>query len=369
MPMAVRNGTWVIDPNWDIVTSANADFIVAPESDLEAGLLRAVVGEVSPERVLKLPRGAVAVPLPQWGVQDPTDPRFVVDNGVFQIRRKVDEKSLRLTPLTDGVTASQSSTWGERKAMRAVDGDTDGHLEHGSIAQTQSDPNAWIDVDLGRVQAITRVRIWNVIGYEDRLRNARLFISEKPFQAEETALMLAERNDTRSFWLHKAKPVATVRVDGTRGRYVRLQFDGSAKPEDAYLHVAEIQVFAQPDTPEAAPIRSKDSAPKLIEYTSNDANDQRLEWECSVESTARYLFSDNPRLQYVLDGNVVKPLTEDGFVRFDVGPGRHSLEVRYRYNAMTAFWWLAALYAVACSVALLAGFAEWVYGAGRPGPA
>ena len=80
----------------------------------------------------------------------------------------------------------------------------------------------------------------------------------------------------------------------------------------------------------------------------------------------RYLFSDNPRLQYVLDGSVVKPVERDGLVSFDVGAGRHILEVRYRHNVMAAFWVLAAFYAVACSVALLSAFSERVYGAGNP---
>lgn len=58
--------------------------------------------------------------------------------------------------------ATQSSTYAQGAAARAIDGDTDGNYSNESVSHTaanQSDP--WWEVDLGQESPIDRIAIWN----------------------------------------------------------------------------------------------------------------------------------------------------------------------------------------------------------------
>ncbi len=57
--------------------------------------------------------------------------------------------------------ARQSSTNGTNTADRAVDGKTNGDLSRNSVSRTNSQANAWWQVDLGNVRTIDTVNLWN----------------------------------------------------------------------------------------------------------------------------------------------------------------------------------------------------------------
>jgi len=62
-------------------------------------------------------------------------------------------------------TATQSSTYGGStitpSANLAIDGNTDGVFSDGSVTSTNSELNAWWQVDLGTVQALSSIGAWN----------------------------------------------------------------------------------------------------------------------------------------------------------------------------------------------------------------
>ena len=60
-----------------------------------------------------------------------------------------------------GKTAKQSSTDYEAPAAYAVDGNTDGKFDVKSTTHTKSEDNPWWEVDLGEVQPVERVMVWN----------------------------------------------------------------------------------------------------------------------------------------------------------------------------------------------------------------
>ena len=82
-----------------------------------------------------------------------------------------------------GKTATQSSTGWDGVASRAVDGNSSGVWANGSVTHTNSDLNAWWQVDLGQVQSLTVVNLWNRVEFPERLSNFYLFVSDSPFSS------------------------------------------------------------------------------------------------------------------------------------------------------------------------------------------
>lgn len=60
----------------------------------------------------------------------------------------------------DGI-ASQSSTDSEAGAPRAIDGNTDGHIDQNSITLTRPEDNPWWEIDLVEEKPIEEVALWN----------------------------------------------------------------------------------------------------------------------------------------------------------------------------------------------------------------
>lgn len=136
--------------------------------------------------------------------------------------------------------ASQSSTEAGAVADNAVDGDTDGEFADGSVTHTKIEDHAWWQVDLGASAAIDSIVIWNrTDAVSERLADYWVFVSDRPFAASDTPVALQRRAGTSSS--HQAvapNPATTIRTNGIRGRYVRVQLNGKN-----YLSLAEVQVF------------------------------------------------------------------------------------------------------------------------------
>ena len=60
-----------------------------------------------------------------------------------------------------GKPATQSSTYGDAGAGRAVDGNTDGQFSHGTVTHTQDGDDEWWEVDLGAAYLVERIVLWN----------------------------------------------------------------------------------------------------------------------------------------------------------------------------------------------------------------
>lgn len=119
-------------------------------------------------------------------------------------------------------------------AAGACDGVTDGRWGfHTGLAQ---DP--WWQVDLGAVQPIGRVVVWNrpdsAANRADRLA---VLLSD-----DGRAWRLLYRHEGATFYGHTDKKPLVVRAEGSRGRFVRVQLPGKT-----YLHLEEVEVFGTVD--------------------------------------------------------------------------------------------------------------------------
>lgn len=126
-----------------------------------------------------------------------------------------------------GGKASQSSTYGNAGAARAVDGNK--NPDYGKNGQTHTsnagESNAWWELDLGKVSDIEKIGIWNRTGFETRLAGFTLTL----FDAERNVVFRAE---------NVAAPRG-LEVDVQRGGALRyLEYDG--KPGQAVVGNAAV---------------------------------------------------------------------------------------------------------------------------------
>ncbi len=138
-------------------------------------------------------------------------------------------------------TASQTGQYNEASADLAIDGKTDGNLAHGSVASTDNRMYAWWQVDLGAIQDIGRIRLWNrTDSAPERLQGFHILVAENPIQAREPAAAAQEPGVWSAHCTGQTGPCAEFPV-GARGRYVRIQFDHLD-----YLSLAEVEVLQGP---------------------------------------------------------------------------------------------------------------------------
>jgi YD repeat-containing protein len=135
-------------------------------------------------------------------------------------------------------TATQSSTHASGAvAGRAVDGNTNGVFTSNSVTHTLNDVNAWWQVDLGQVETIGIIKVWNRVEFPERLSNFYVFVSDQPFTS--TDLTTTQNQAGVSSYSISAQCgfPTELGIDRT-GRYVRVQLAGTN-----YLSIAEVQVW------------------------------------------------------------------------------------------------------------------------------
>ena len=178
-----------------------------------------------------------------------------------------------LTNLSHGRPATQSSTlagYTTTGASYAVDGNTDGSFFNGSVTHTNTDANAWWQVDLGASAAVTSVTIWNRTDCcSSRLTDYWVFVSDTPFLATDMPATLQNRAST--FYSHQTTaPNPSVIIPFTaRGRYVRVQLSGTDN-----LSLAEVEVYGtggSPAPPNLAQNKLATQSSTLPEYGSTYA--------------------------------------------------------------------------------------------------
>ena len=143
--------------------------------------------------------------------------------------------------LAVGKAATQSSTSDSTTgASKAVDGNTDGNFNDGSVTQTNFESNPWWQVDLGAPATMSSVVVWNRTDCcGDRLSDYWIFISNTPFASTDTPATLQNRAGTWSSHQTSApNPSGGVLVSGAHGQYVRVQL-GVAN----IMNLAEVQVI------------------------------------------------------------------------------------------------------------------------------
>lgn len=141
-----------------------------------------------------------------------------------------------------GQAASQTSTNGSAVAGRAVDGNTDGNYGSSSVSHTQgSAPQDWWQVDLGRLNRIDTVQLWNRTDCcGDRLNNFLVLVSASDMSGRSLAQLLADPAVLkRQVGTSNIPAMLGVPINGN-GRYVRVQLMGQN-----YLQLAEVQVWGE----------------------------------------------------------------------------------------------------------------------------
>lgn len=338
-----------VNPDWAFVLKTGADFVVARESDLRSGALGDVFARTKVEDMFKLPNDTIIIPL-RGAVERVLFPEVVkFDNGVFRISATIDDDARKLKNIAVGKLARQSSTFEVAEARLAVDGGTDGHYDHGSVSITDRDINAWLDIDLGIIEEIDSVRVWNrTDGTEFRLSDFWVFISEAPFLANDTASVLRERSATWGKVNFTPKPMVTIKTGGIRGRYVRVQLGGKQPADQSYLSLGEVEVFRsdKPQISASTPQSSGSFSVHVKKFANNHANHMQLQFEASAPATVTYLFWDNPRLKYYLNGQRVKVVERDGLWTINAPFGLNTIEIRYVHWPLRVFWTLYVMYAL-----------------------
>ena len=129
--------------------------------------------------------------------------------------------------LARGKPATQSSTSNSADAARAVDGNSDGNFFANTVTHTNSSAQPWWQVDLGAVQGLREVVIYNrTDAGPERLSNFEIKVSNDGATWTKVAELAGTAPQRSSYPLN------------ANGRYVRVQLRGTE-----VLSLAEIEVY------------------------------------------------------------------------------------------------------------------------------
>jgi len=140
--------------------------------------------------------------------------------------------------LEPGAVATQSTTEGNRAATLAIDGNTSGTVDEGSVAVTTSEPWASWEVDLGADRFIDRIEIFNRDLDGDhiaaQLKNYIVNIYDGSGNTVTFKNFQQSGNYTRAteFW----------ETGGVTGRKVKISLSGGTH---RYLNLAEVRVLGR----------------------------------------------------------------------------------------------------------------------------
>jgi hypothetical protein len=133
-------------------------------------------------------------------------------------------------------TATQSSDYpvAGYTADKAVNG------SFADVTHTQYENQSWWQVDLGSVQSLSSVRLWNRADCcQSRLSNFYVFVSNSPFQSTNPTQTQSQTGVASYYVSGQGGAPTTVNMNyGQTGRYVRIQLAGSN-----YLSLTEVQVW------------------------------------------------------------------------------------------------------------------------------
>lgn len=92
----------------------------------------------------------------------------------------------------------------------------------------------------------------------------------------------------------------------------------------------------------------------VSDFSTNFANRVHLAFESPNDVAVQYLFSDNPRLSYDLNGKPAVTALHNGMRSMDVPAGKSTIDIYYVNWPLRFFWFVYALFALACLAALAA---------------
>ena len=148
------------------------------------------------------------------------------------------EAGINLCRLTEATIEQSSDETPQTGAGKACDGILNGTQASETITATQSENEAWWEVDLNAVYNISEIRVVNRTDCcQEELANFIVFTSIAPFASKSAQFTLAEPN-VRAYIVRDAGTEAVVDV-GQPGRFIRLQYPGPGA-----LKVSEVEIVA-----------------------------------------------------------------------------------------------------------------------------
>ena len=173
--------------------------------------------------------------------------------------------------LDASAVASQSSTGWGGAAERAIDGNTDGNYNAGSVTHTNHGTDNYWQVDLGQNREIRELVIWPRTSNMDRLSNFRVSILDDQGTELTGQDYYTQQGNVTVPNLRWILPQAVT------GRTVRVQFLGHNLSGNGLMSLAEVQVMSQYSTPVLVPASRLES----LAADANDQDDDNLpdDWE------------------------------------------------------------------------------------------
>ena len=156
--------------------------------------------------------------------------------------------------------ATQSSLAYGGEATYAVDGNTDGTFQNDSVTHTETEAQAWWQVDLGSTEYISHINIFNRTDSccISRLSDFYVLVSDAPINATNLDESMGQTSVTSYYFGPTVEGSVTFDIELT-GRYVRIQLAGSNKP----LSLAEVEVMSAGNLVSATPTPSLTPVPTM----------------------------------------------------------------------------------------------------------
>ena len=118
----------------------------------------------------------------------------------------------------------------EQDAIGACDGVTDGKWGF----HTENELNPWWQIDLGQAVRLDRLTIYNRCDIAERASRLMILLSDDAQNFREVY-----RHNGTEFFGHTDKKPLIVKLNGAKGRYIRLQLPGKS-----YFHLDEVEIYA-----------------------------------------------------------------------------------------------------------------------------
>jgi len=136
-------------------------------------------------------------------------------------------------------------------AGRAVDGNTDGIYVNESVSHTGEEAQPWWQVDLGVVENISTINIFNRTDNccTQRLSDFYLLVSDESFSSDDLQASL-DQTGMSSFYFGPTVDGSTTFDVNAEGRYVRVQLAGDL----SILSLAEVEVMVGGDVDPVDPV-------------------------------------------------------------------------------------------------------------------
>lgn len=192
-----------------------------------------------------------------------------------------------ITNLALGKPVKQSSIQYSAGPTRAIDNNTSGIWNNGSVIHTQNELNPYWQIDLQKVYTINKIEVWNRTDAccISRMANYYVFVSDEPFSSASLNTTISQPGVWNVFYANYPNPSTNINVTRS-GRYVRVQLATQAS-----LTMAELKIFGQPLTTPDIPIapstllgQVKSNSEVTLSWSDNSNNEDGFRIERKTES-------------------------------------------------------------------------------------